>query len=128
MSFSDNLRELMKAMDITATELSAKTDISRDTINSYLKTKGPIPSADKAVKIAQVLQTSVEFLVTGFEKSANLSTNYDIHKMRKYAKTINALDSLPEFSRSPIENMINNMSEKMVSAVMPKPSEEKQNS
>lgn len=116
MSFGDNLREMMKAMDITASELSVKTDISKDTINSYLKTNGPIPSADKAVKIADILNTSVEFLVTGFEKSENLQTTYDIHKMRKYARTIDALDSLPESSRSPIELMINDMSERMVSA------------
>lgn len=116
MTFGDNLRDAMKSMDITALELSIRTGISRDTINSYLKTNGPIPSADKAVKIASALGTSVEFLVTGFEKSSGSQTVYDIHRMRKYAKTIKALDSLPEISRSPIEDMINNMSEKMVSA------------
>ena len=113
MSFGENLKEMMNAMNFTAAELSKRTDISKDTISSYLKTDGPIPSADKAVKIAEALETSVEFLVTGFEKSQDIRSVYDIHKMRKYAKTIKALDSLPETSRTPIEVMICDMSEKM---------------
>ncbi|MBQ4236401.1 MAG: helix-turn-helix transcriptional regulator [Treponema sp.] len=115
MSFGENLREMMKAMNFTAAELAQRTEISKDTINSYLKTDGPIPSADKAVKIAKALGTSVEFLVTGFEKTNGNQVVYDIHKMRRYAKTIDALDSLPEISRTPIEDMISDMSEKMVS-------------
>ena len=112
MSFGENLREMMKAMNFTAAELAQRTEISKDTINSYLKTDGPIPSADKAVKIAKALGTSVEFLVTGFEKTNGNQVVYDIHKMRRYAKTIDALDSLPEISRTPIEDMISDMSDR----------------
>ena len=113
MSFGVNLKEIMGAMDFTAVDLSKRTGIPKDTINSYLKTGGPIPAADKAVKIAQALGTSVEFLVTGFEDSQKGQPGYDLGKMRRYAKTIDALDSLPPTSRTPIEVMIYDMSEKI---------------
>lgn len=125
MSFGDNLREMMKVMDVRAEELSALTDISVDTINSYLKTNGSIPSADKAVKIAKVLNTSVEFLVTGFESDKNPFPQYDIFKMRRYAKTIDQLDSLPESSRYPIVDMINGMSERIVASNEKSPKKKK---
>ncbi len=125
MSFGDNLREMMKVMDVRAEELSALTDISVDTINSYLKTNGSIPSADKAVKIAKVLNTSVEFLVTGFESEKNPFPQYDIFKMRRYAKTIDQLDSLPESSRYPIVDMINGMSERIVASNEKSPKKKK---
>lgn len=46
-----------------------RTGISVDTISSYLKKNGSIPTADKAVRIAEALQVTVEFLVNGFNAS-----------------------------------------------------------
>ena len=47
-------------------ELSQKTGINADTISSYLKKNGSTPPADKAVRLAEALQVTVEFLVNGF--------------------------------------------------------------
>lgn len=111
MSFSENLREAMKVMGITTKELSAMTNLKEDTISSYLKTNGAMPTAEKAVKLANVLNTSVEFLVTGFEKR-NTGATYDMHKIKKYSNWLEALDKIPEESRNPILNMISEMSQK----------------
>jgi transcriptional regulator with XRE-family HTH domain len=46
-------------------ELSAKTGISRYTIDNYLNTHNALPNAEAAVKIAQALGVTVEYLVTG---------------------------------------------------------------
>ena len=46
-------------------ELSAKTGLSLKTIENYVKKDSSIPSADKAVLIAQALGVTVEYLVTG---------------------------------------------------------------
>ena len=65
MSFRDNLRE---ALDFTGTEqkeLAAKTGISLKTIENYVKKDSSVPSADKAVLIAQALGVTVEYLITG---------------------------------------------------------------
>jgi len=53
-------------------ELSAKTGLSLKTIENYVKKDSSIPSADKAVLIAQALGVTVEYLVTG--KDAKNST------------------------------------------------------
>jgi transcriptional regulator with XRE-family HTH domain len=50
-------------------ELAAKAGISLKTIENYLKKASSMPSADKAVRIAQALGVSVEYLVTGSETS-----------------------------------------------------------
>ena len=109
MSFAENLRELIKICGITTKELAAQTGINENTIRSYLKTNGSIPTADKAVEIAKALHTSVEFLVTGFEKenfSYKMSHNY------KFSRTITSLEKIPENTREPILKMIAEISQK----------------
>lgn len=108
MSFSENLRELIKICVITTKELATQTGINENTI-SYLKTNGSIPTADKAVEIAKALHTSVEFLVTGFEKenfSYKMSHNY------KFSRIIASLKKIPEDTREPILKMIAEISQK----------------
>jgi len=46
-------------------ELAARTGLSLKTIENYVKKDSSIPSADKAVLIAQALGVTVEYLVTG---------------------------------------------------------------
>jgi transcriptional regulator with XRE-family HTH domain len=72
MSFRDNLREIMDFSYIGQKELAAKTGLSLKTIENYVKKDSSIPSADKAVLIAQALGVTVEYLVTG--KDAKNST------------------------------------------------------
>ena len=50
-------------------ELASKTGISFHTINHYLAENGSSPLAEMAVKIAQALNVSVEYLVTGKDSS-----------------------------------------------------------
>ncbi len=65
MAFNENLKYFMECKELQSKELAAKTNISINTINSYLKKNGSIPDIEKAVKIAKVLNISVELLVTG---------------------------------------------------------------
>jgi transcriptional regulator with XRE-family HTH domain len=46
-------------------ELSAKTGISLKTIENYVKRDSSLPTADKAVQIAQALGVTVEYLING---------------------------------------------------------------
>ncbi len=111
MSFGENLREAMKISRITTKELADKTGINENTISSYLKTNASIPTADKAVKIAKALNTSVEFLTEGFET--------DFYKMRHSSRCVAAvasLENLPKETRDPILKMISEMSQKFSSS------------
>lgn len=65
MGFKENLREEMLFQDIKPKEIADKTGISVNTIRNYINGHKAIPSAENAVKIAQVLGVSVEYLVLG---------------------------------------------------------------
>ena len=65
MSFRDNLREALDFTGVEQKELAAKTGISLKTIENYVKKDSSVPSADKAVLIAQALGVTVEYLITG---------------------------------------------------------------
>lgn len=67
MSFKENLKEAMFCKKLQTSDLALMTGINAGTISSYLKTKGSMPPADKALKLAQALGVSVDFLVNGFE-------------------------------------------------------------
>ena len=66
-SFKKNLRDELDFQDIKVKELSAMTGIPKPTLDSYLGVRQPMPPADVAVKIAQALNVSVEYLVTGVD-------------------------------------------------------------
>ena len=68
MSFRENLKSELSFQGILVKELSARTGINKRTLDNYLREHGNIPSADIAVKIADALDVSVEFLVTGKER------------------------------------------------------------
>jgi len=74
MSFRDNLRETLDFSYIGQKELAAKTGLSLKTIENYVKKDSSIPSADKAVLIAQALGVTVEYLVTGKKNARNSTT------------------------------------------------------
>ena len=67
MGFKENLKSELGYQNIQVKELAATTGISRYTLGNYLSVRERIPTADVAVKIAQALGVSVEYLVTGEE-------------------------------------------------------------
>lgn len=65
MDFRDRLREQIDFLGLLDKEVAARAGISKRAIDSYVGSRGCMPSADIAVRIAQVLGVSVEYLVTG---------------------------------------------------------------
>ena len=59
--FNDRLKELLKEQNITQSELSRRSGISRSTIADYI-TRGATPSYDKLTNIARALGVSTEYL------------------------------------------------------------------
>ena len=98
MNFNENLKEAMFCKNMTSKQLSALTEIKVDTINSYLKTNGSLPMVDKAVKIAKVLEVSINFLVNGFEETENddsmqqIQFTPEVRKIAEEIKTFNKED------------------------------------
>jgi len=67
--FRSNLRAELDYQDLTVKELGQKTGIAEGTLNDYLGKRASMPPANIAVKIANALGVSVEYLVTGQETS-----------------------------------------------------------
>jgi len=75
MGFRENLKSELSFQGILVKELSARTGINKRTLDNYLREHGNIPPADIAVKIADELDVSVEFLVTGKERKDSACTD-----------------------------------------------------
>ena len=69
MGFKENLKSELASQDMLVKELAALSGISKHTLDNYLNVREYMPSADAAVKIAQALGVSVEYLVTGSSKA-----------------------------------------------------------
>ena len=80
------------------TYLANKCDFSLTSFNLGIK-RDSTPSADTAVKIASVLGVSVEYLVTGENKSPNknaVDEQTQLKLYRKYHELIAKCERLPE--------------------------------
>lgn len=63
-SFKDRLIDELEYQGISKKYFAEKAGISINTLNMYLY-RNSIPAADVAVKMAEILNTTVEYLVTG---------------------------------------------------------------
>ena len=92
--FKERLLDELNYQGISKTDFAAQVGISLNTINMYLY-RGSIPAADVAVKMAQVLNTTTEYLVMGTDDNKPIlkqNTKSDWQK-----KEINIiLDRLPQ--------------------------------
>jgi len=68
MGFNENLKGELEYRGMPVKELAHKTGIPKQTIDKYLLSNSSMPPADKAVLIANVLDVTVEYLVTGNKK------------------------------------------------------------
>ena len=88
MGFKEILKDELNYKDIQSKELAARTGISLNTLNHYLASNGNAPSAENALKIAQALGVSVEYLMTG--KNASISDDIK-PKVKKMIGELNYL-------------------------------------
>ena len=91
MSFKENLKAELEYQGIQLKELELKTGISKNTIGNYLTGHNSVPAADNAVKIAQALGVSVEYLVTGTDLKNTKISSFPI-KYRKIIENLELLD------------------------------------
>ena len=71
-SFKDRLIDEMNFQGISNKEFASRVGISTGTLGMYLY-RGSMPSADIAVKMAQVLNTTTEYHVSGTDKNISLN-------------------------------------------------------
>lgn len=102
MTFKDRLREEITYKGLSLKELSAITGVSKGTLESYTNSRGQMPAADIAVKLAQALDVTVEYLVTG----RTITKNVEIEKYIAVRKTMDHLFILPKEVQSYVSIML----------------------
>lgn len=95
MSFRENLREAIDYSGLEQKELAHKANISLRNIENYLRENASIPSADKAVQIAQVLGVTVEYLVTGMDPLKRISASIEPEIEHEIRQLMRAITNLP---------------------------------
>ena len=96
MSFKENLKDELEYQDMKVKELAFTTKINKRTIDNYLLENESQPTAENAVKIAQALGVSVEYLVTPSTPNAESSAIEGFNLCKKYFSVIQKLDAMPE--------------------------------
>lgn len=106
MGFAENLRNELDYQDIEIKELSQKTGISKNTLDKYLSGRKSQPGVENAVKIAQALGVSVEYLVCNPTNSESeiLMLNKEQHNI---LKQYNALDN---FNKQTVQDLLKSLS------------------
>ena len=97
--FKQTLRAEMDFQDIKVKELSLRTGISQRTLEGYLGSRASIPPADVAVKIADVLAVSVEYLVTGKNDNKN-------HQQKENENLKNSIRNLSDDKKIMVKDFI----------------------
>jgi transcriptional regulator with XRE-family HTH domain len=103
MGFRENLKSELEFNDMPVKELAALSGVQKRAIDNYLRTvNAAIPAADAAVKIAQALKVTVEFLVLGTEHQIP-------QEIRKITKNLYEVDMR---DRKLIEDLLESMIER----------------
>ena len=114
MAFKENLKTELEFKNLKVKEIASQTGISRRTIDQYLATAAKMPSAENAVKIAQVLGVSVEYLVNGTEPEKNPSAKQteqnQLRLYRKYHDLIEKCEKLDSDKIKLLEQIADNFS------------------
>ena len=113
MGFKENLKDELRFQDVTVKELAYKTEINKRTIDNYLRENESQRTVENAVKIAQALGVTVEYLVNG-QNSAPAAKDasqgqppaMDLRLCKKYYALLQKLNSLPDGIREPLCKMI----------------------
>jgi transcriptional regulator with XRE-family HTH domain len=93
IDFKTNLRAELDYRGLTVKELSAKTGIPKGTLDCYLGVRASMPPADIAAKIANALDVTVEYLVTGQEtKKQDKLLDHDIRSINQILLELNEKD------------------------------------
>ena len=78
-SFNDRIDELLKLNKKTKVELAQYANISTQSFHDWKK-RGTIPAADIALKIAEFLNTTVEYLVKGVNTNPLADENQKLYE------------------------------------------------
>lgn len=99
MGFRENVRDEISYKGLQIKEVAARVGISYGSFLSYVDARAVLPNVEIAVRIAQVLGVSTEYLVTGKNLSGEVDTSY----LKPYKHFIKELSQLSQESWEKLE-------------------------
>lgn len=115
MNFWDNVLSELEFQGKTRKWLAAETGINVSTIGIGQR-RNSIPAADVALKIANALNVTIEYLLDldcGKSREKNdLSIENELQLLRKYRSLIHNMETLSDKEKSAVENLVENLQEK----------------
>lgn len=100
-SFAQRLRSEIEYAGLLQKEVAFRAGIKKRALDMYLGVQASMPPADVAVRLAQVLNVTVEYLVTG--------ETYEEKKSQKYKGFELDMDCLPEKIVDSLKEMVHTM-------------------
>lgn len=91
MDFRERLREEIAFSGLSNKEVAAEAGITLRSLISYVSGQSCMPSADVSVRLAKVLKTSVEYLVTG--DNSSITKDKTSENLRKLIHVYNNLSN-----------------------------------
>ena len=110
MGFAENVKAELDFQDIQIKELSSKTGISKNTLDKYLFGKKVQPGVENAVKIAQALGVSVEYLTQGDSEKGD-------HRFllpSEYKNIVDQYRRLNGFNRKTVDDVLHSLASRQV--------------
>ena len=112
MNFWERVDDLLDRNDINKKTLAYEAGFDASNITKVIKNNN-VPSVENAVKIAQVLGVSVEYLVNGTETSKSPSQKEteqnQLRLYRKYHNIIEKMESFSEDKQTVVNNLVNDL-------------------
>ncbi|MBO5826197.1 MAG: helix-turn-helix transcriptional regulator [Treponema sp.] len=112
MNFWERVDDLLDRNDINKKTLAYEAGFDASNITKGIKNNN-VPSVETAVKIAQVLGVSVEYLVNGTETTKSPSQKEteqnQLRLYRKYHNLIEKMESFSEDKQTVVNNLVNDL-------------------
>ena len=112
MNFWERVDDLLDRNDINKKTLAYEAGFDASNITKGIKNNN-VPSVETAVKIAQVLGVSVEYLVNGTETikspSQKETEQNQLRLYRKYHNLIEKMESFSEDKQTVVNNLVDNL-------------------
>ena len=112
MNFWERVDDLLDRNDINKKTLAYEAGFDASNITKGIKNNN-VPSVETAVKIAQVLGVSVEYLVNGTESTKSPSQKEteqnQLRLYRKYHNLIEKMENFSEEKQTVVNNLVNDL-------------------
>ena len=114
MNFWERVQELIDLKNYERKKISLEAGFNYSNIGKGIKTNS-YPAADTAVRIAKLLNVSVEYLVTGEESAMNDNKEEKVilQKLHEYRDVINILETFKPNVRNNIIEVIRRLKDEL---------------